>query len=437
MVTETVNREDLLRSMQVHDLLAPEVFREFVLFACRCLTPPQGVPFAENTAPNVHLPIVAEAYYRATADAPFFLEHPEIGSEIEELLRRLLALRAPSRWLFPAEEVSDGHTLKDYDFCTNLQIWRAFGAAARVLGEVYGQHELAEEYAHMAELVRQDVLETMTVAGIFGPQFAAATDLQSTICFMDGEDDLGALAPYWGFCEFTDQRWRNYCRHGFSEHNPIYHSDTGGLIWIDDPNIGHTIGTPTAPSFAARLAAAVTRDEAAQEMRRVRSLADIDTTFYWYPVSQRVPGGLCHSLWMTGSASRVILSHYLGLDVDVPTHQLAFKPWSPWHSFTWQDAHLGTARFSLQHIRGNAAHTSLVTNHNDEAWGVTLGFYLPAGSTCREIVIDSKPFEGQVRSKEHVGETLIWIETTVDTGESLRVTARLDSAAGMPDRAGN
>jgi len=430
MVSETVNREDLFRGMQVHHLLAPRVFKDFVWFSCQYLTAPPGVPFAENTAPNVHLPIVAESYYRATADTAFFLQHPEIGQVIEDLLQRLLAFRAPSRWLFPAEEVSDGHTLREYDFCTNLQIWRAFLAAARVMGEVYGKRGLARQYEEIGELVRQDVLETMTVDGVFGPQFAAATDLQTTICFMDGEDDLGALAPYLGFCEFSDLRWRNYCRHGFSEHNPIYDHETGGLIWIDDPNIGHTIGTPTAPSFASRLAAAVTRDEAAEEMRRVRSLADVDTTFYWYPVSQRVPGGLCHSLWMTGSASRVILSHYLGLDADVPTRWLVFKPWSPWHSFRWEEAHLGTACFSFNHVRGTVAHTSVVANHNDEPWNVTLGFYIPMDKECHEIVINGEVFTGEVERKEHFGETLITIGVSVEAGQSVRATARIDKSMG-------
>ena len=248
---------------------------------------------------------------------------------------------------------------------------------------------------------------------------------------MDGEDDVGALAPYLGFCEFSDLRWRNYCRHGLSKHNPVYDSETGGLIWIDDPNIGHTIGTPTAPSFAARLAAAVTRDEAAEEMRRVRSLADVDTTFYWYPVSQRVPGGLCHSLWMTGSSCRVMLSHYLGLDVDVPTHWLVFKPWSPWHSFRWEEAHLGSACFSLDHVRGAVAHTSVVVNHNDEPWRVTLGFYIPAGRECYEIVVNGHVFQGEVERKEHFGETLIMVGVSVDAGQCLRATARINRS--MPD----
>jgi hypothetical protein len=430
MVTETVNREDLFRGMQVHSLLAPEVFRRFVVFSCRSLAPPPGVPFTENTAPNVHLPIVAEAYYRATADQAFFLEHPEIGRTIEDLLQRLLAYRGPSRWLFPAEEVSDGHPLKEYDFCTNVQIWRAFTAAARVVGDVYGKHSLAEQYERIADLVRADVLDTMTVDGVFGPQFAAATDLRDTICFMDGEDDVGALAPYFGFCEFSDVRWRNYCRYGFSEHNPIYDPETGGLVWIDDPNIGHTIGTPAAPSFASRLAAAVTRDEAAEEMRRVRSLADIDTTFYWYPVSRRVPGGLCHSLWMTGSASRVILSHYLGLDVDVPARRLTFKPWSPWHSFKWERAQLGAACFSLDHVRGTTAHASMVANHNDEPWWVTLGFYVPPGRECDAIIINEQLFQGEMEEHEHFEEKLIIVRAIVGAGQSLRATARLRRSVG-------
>jgi len=432
MVSETVNREDLFRGMQVHPLLAPEVFREFVTFTHAWLTPPDGVPFTENTAPNVQLPIVSEAYFRATGDVAFFLARPEIGQAIEELLKRLLGHRAPTRWLFPAEEVSDGHTLKEYDFCTNIQVWRAFRAASRMMDEMYGRHSLARQYEEMAKRVRQDVLETMTVDGVFGPQFAAATDLHSTICFMDGEDDLSALAPYLGFCEFSDVRWRNTCRRGFSEHNPIYDPRSGGLRWIDDPNIGHTIGTATAPSFASRLAAAVTRAEAAEEMRRIRSLADIDTTFYWYPVSQRVPGGLCHSLWMTGSASRVILGHYLGLDLDVPARRLTFRPWSPWHGFRWPQARLGTACFSLQHIRGAAAHTSVISNHNDEVWELALGFYVPAGSECEQLLIDGRPFAGRIARSEHHEETLITFETAVEPGGSLRATAQMGRSFRQP-----
>jgi hypothetical protein len=433
MLWQTVNREDAFRCLWVHPWFAPDLFRAFVLYACRYLTPPPAIPFEENTAPNVHLAILAELYYRATGDTAFFSQHPEIHDTIEALMSKLFELRDPNYWLFPAEEVSDGHTLKTYDFCTHIQIWRALRAAARLMREILSQPGLADHYDEAATQVRSDVLATMTTEGVFGPQFAAATDLENTICYIDGEDNIGTLAPYLGFCDATDPRWHNYCRQGLSVHNPIYDQETGGLCWVDDPNIGHTIGRPTAPSFASRMAAATRLTEARQEMRRIQRLSDIETTFYWYPSFERPRGGLGTSMWMTGSASWLLLTHYLGIDLDTPKRHIVFKPWSPWHRFSWNKVRLGWNRFSFYHVRGDAAHTSTLTNLNDTSWNATFGFYIPEGQRCKAFLLDGDRYGGDVHKRGFPDAQLQMLSVPIPPHTSVTVTAILHWGYSSPD----
>src|SRR5450759_2393578 len=141
------------------------------------MIPPPGVPFVENMQPNIALPILAEMYYRATGDRAFFQQHPEIKQCIDAIISELLKLKDPNNWLFLGEEVSDGHTVNQYDFINNLQVWRAFRAVSQLLAEVFDSPNEAQNYMRIAELVRQDVFSKMTVEGEFGEQFAAGTDL--------------------------------------------------------------------------------------------------------------------------------------------------------------------------------------------------------------------------------------------------------------------
>ena len=428
MLQDTVQEADIVHGMQVHHLMNPDLFKEFVLFYYRYLVPPPAVPFILNTQAAVAPPILAEMYFRATNDIDFFVDHPEIGEQTKVLLDELLKWRAPDHWLFPAEEVSDGHPITEYDLCTNIRIWEAFRAAARIMGEVYDQPGLGAQYSAMAQRVRTDILETMVVDGVFGPQFAAGTDLPGTVCFLDGEDNLGAMAPYLGFCDFTDERWRNYARHALSSHNVTYEPITGGQRWYDDPNVGHYWIPLTAPSFAAAVQLAMTRDEACEALGNIRWLADVDTSFYWWPLPHQIRpdvGLICHSLWMTGGVSTVILQHYLGIDLDVPERQLTFKPWLLWHGYSWEDVTLGRGRFSFRHIRGERAHSSIVTNLNGAPWTVVFGFYVPPGKRCDELRINGEVYSGEVTKGTFHRERLLTIQSNVDPGKTAKVTAVL------------
>jgi hypothetical protein len=268
----------------------------------------------------------------------------------------------------------------------------------------------------------------MIVKGEFGTQFAAGMDFDRPICFIDGEDNFGAMAPFFGFCDFDDPRWQNYCRQGLSLANPIFEPQTGGLIWLDDPNIGHFLRAATAPSFSSRLAAALDRRQARREMLRIHRLGDVDTTFFWYPTYDRPHSELCHSLWMTASTSRILLSHYLGLDIDAPHHRLAFKPWCPWHEFTWKDFAYGAGRFSVGHIRGEVAHSSCVTNHTDGSWNTTFGFYIPGNQRITAILVNQLPYKERVEKRPFLGETLVTLQIPILPQDKVNVTVQLGAA---------
>jgi hypothetical protein len=426
-VQDTVQEADIFHGMSVHHWLNPELFRKFILFYCQYLYPPPSVPVIHNTQASVAPPILAEMYYRATGDKTFFRQHPEVGGLIEQLFVDLMKFKDPQRWLFPAEEVSDGHPLNKYDFPTNLRMWQAFRGAARIMGEVYDRPGLAAFYADAAERVRNDIFATMTGEGVFGPQFAAGTDLPETTFFFDGEENIGVKAPYLGFCDFTDVRWRNYCRQGLSEFNVTYEPVTSGQRWWDDPNMGHTWIPITSPCFAANIEAAVTRDEARRAMRQAKWLSDVDTSFYWWPFPHRVRsrlGLICHSLWMTSGVANTILTHYLGVNLDVPRRELDFRPWLPWRRFAWDHALLGATDFSYHHLRGQTAHTSTVTNHTADDYRGRFGFFIPPGRQCGAVVIDGLVC-AEVTCQPFYEETFVSVPVRLPAGRTVKVSAQL------------
>ncbi|NLG25752.1 MAG: hypothetical protein GX558_10380, partial [Clostridiales bacterium] len=122
--SDTVNREDALRGLHWMPLFQPALCREWVLFVMAYLTPSERIPFDENLAANLGLLFAAGTYFQASGDAAFFERHPEVGASMEALLRRLAEVRADGPCLFRSYEVSDGHTLMDYDFCTQARLYR-------------------------------------------------------------------------------------------------------------------------------------------------------------------------------------------------------------------------------------------------------------------------------------------------------------------------
>jgi hypothetical protein len=426
---DTIQEADIFHGMQVHHWVNPELFKKFILFFFDYLTPPPAVKFNLNTQPGVEPAILLEMYYKATNDKNFFFEHPELCAMTQRIFERLMPYKAPDRWLFLAEEVSDGHPVTRYDLCTNIRIWQAYQAAGRVMSEVYGEVATGNKYIEIAKAVRKDIFETMTMQGPFGLQFAAGTNLPGEFMFFDGEDNVVTLAPYYGFCEFTEERWRNYCKTSFSPYNPTYDPGTGGQAWYDDPNIGEFSIPVTSPWAAARVQSAVTRKEALEEFRRIEWLADVDTSFYWWPLPNQVRTNnalVGHSLWMSGGVGTVILTHYLGINLDVPTQKLIFKPWLPWRKYSWDKVRLGNARFSYQHIRGSTAHTSIIKNNNEVPWQISFGFYIPKDTQCRDILINGSVYKGQLCKSPFYEDVYIELEPiNILPGETVKATVYL------------
>ena len=426
---DLIQEADIFHGMQIHNWVNPGLFKEFILFFYKYLTPPPAVKISLNTQPAVEAVILLEMYYRSTGDKSFFYDHQELCGQTQRIFERLLPYKAHDRWLFPAEEVSDGHPITKYDFCTNIRIWQAFKSAARVMREVYDQAGLGKLYAEIAEKIRSDIYDTMTANGPYGAQFAAGTNLPGTVLFFDGEDNLGALAPYIGFCDFTDPLWRNYCRTSLSSHNATFEPVTGGQSWFDDPNIGEAWVPITSPWAAANIGSAMTKDEVFEELRRVERLCDVDTSFYWWPMPGQVRTRyylVGHSLWMSGGVSTVILNHYLGINIDVPTKQLKFKPWLPWREYRWDGARLGKAQFNFWHLPGKSAHSSEITNHNQEAWDITFGFYIPNMKECRSIKINGIEYNGSIHQCPFYESVYLEIDPQpISPGETLKVTAVL------------
>ncbi|NLG24732.1 MAG: hypothetical protein GX558_05205, partial [Clostridiales bacterium] len=300
--------------------------------------------------------------------------------------------------------------------------------AAPVFDRALHSPALAERARETARRIREDTRKYLACDGPFGPQFAAATDLKRFALFIDGEDSEGALAPYFGFCSPDDPLWRNYLRHGLSPMNPIYEPETGGLVWLDDPNIGHSCtAAATSPSLSARLAGCTTREEALDELSRIRSLSDWDANLYWWISPGQRRDRVCGSMWAHSCIAGLMLTEYLGLVPDAPGRKLTFAPWCPWPRFEWRNLSLGAFEIDVAFERDERAARLSLANRGEWPIAVRFGFYAPENARW-SLLADGRQ-QAQATECELIrGERRIWVEAEVAAGETSAWTLRLAGA---------
>lgn len=325
--------------------------------------------------------VLAGSYYASTGDREFFLSHPEVLSRSAEILDAVLASRREDVFLFPSFYVSDGEARGDYHTGSNISVWCAFRSLARLADEVYRRPDLAIVWRAYADRLHQAILDNCVVQEKEGPRFVeGAMQDHTKIMGHDGEESDVTLAPFYGFCEADDERYLNAARMAVSPPNPYLIPELEGIWWYAHGRWS----SATFPGWITALAASFTEEELQHHLERIRTLTDADGSFWWWPyrhdsnLDSRHPlRGSSKCGWAAGTYTCFFLRHVLGLLVDVPSRRLAFRPFTPWREFRWEQCRIGSVEFDCGFLHKDGTCRMHIRNRWKEPLEVMLEMILP------------------------------------------------------------
>jgi len=302
---------------------------------------------------SVAAPLLAGIYYDRTGDAALFREHPQWKSEWMRLMDKVLASRCdPEVWLFPTRFISDGPVSGDFHTGSNVCVWRALVALARLLAEPWNDPKGARRYATAAENVRAAVLDKCVIDGPFGKQFIEATwrDGRSPKMESDGEESDTTLMPFYGFLAQDDPAYVNYMRFSLSTNNVKYTPALNCLAWEESV-------PSTAPGYNKGLCAGINRESLFGErgfFTTLRAVTDADGSVWWWSYGdakhlqlQRAYWGIGKSGWAAGVTATVIPSRFIGARYDASRREFRFAPMAALGDFAWANFPQGKERFSV------------------------------------------------------------------------------------------
>jgi len=368
---------------------------------------PHAEPVTHSLGNSLAPLILAGAYYQMTADQSFFHEHPEILTTGRQLLQKVLDSRRQHPFLFPSMYISDGDARGDFHTGTNVQAWYAFHSMARLARDVYQDAQSADHWSLIASKIKDDLVSHCIGTGPLGMQYwEGATYDQTFIVGHCGESSDATLMPFYGFCEADDPALLAHSRLGLSPQNPYYAAAIDGIWWYD----GDAGWQPaTFPGWTTGLVGASNETELRERLEHIRRLADVDGSIWWWPYKygatdprqvERMPiPGKC--AW----ASAVYLCHFinnvLGLRVDMPERQIAFRPFSPWNRFTWEQCRLGRAVFDVTYERVSGRISAKLINRNAVPFEALFELTLPEGASAPRCKVNSQATDRFKMSKRY------------------------------------
>lgn len=150
-------------------------------------------------------PIIAlEAYVDKTNDRSILQNH-DVQKGIYQILKTLESMRHPNIALYETFlQPTDDEIVYPYLTYNNVLVWRSMKALAKLYPEKYAALDLAAEevknavYAHCVFLDQQQK-----------PYFGWSVDLNGQHNIYDEPPGSLQLLPYYGFCDDTDEIWRN------------------------------------------------------------------------------------------------------------------------------------------------------------------------------------------------------------------------------------
>lgn len=213
--------------------------------------------------------------------------------------------------LYPCTWISDALALGKYHTGSNICVWKAFQSMAEICGEVFHDVKKYSHYTQKAEQLKMAIDEEMTVTvggkrqyleGIGGtgnsqkmwiweenyrkPFLDTALvflqdvveDGKINLLMHDGEESDTTLMPFYGYCDYFDDLYRNFMNFTVTE-NPTYDAEIKGIRW------GAMSGA-TFPGFISALSVAENEEEFRGKEGRLTELlrlADVDGSWWWWP----------------------------------------------------------------------------------------------------------------------------------------------------------
>lgn len=318
--------------------------------------------------------VLAGAYLRATGDVQWLQKDTRPYEYGVALFEKLERLRNGPYDLFPSLYISDGDARGDWHSGSNIVAWRALMDMAEMAQHALDDVGAAERWRQKATKLRASIVDYCVGSGPKGPQlFEGVFRDGSYVAGHDGEESDLTLASYYGFMEADDPLVVHHAQLAFSEDNPMYWSPLQAVQWWDD---GACLG-PTFPAYVHELAGVESEDDLGAVLDRLRTLADIDGSFWWWPYRpfssdpyavERGPG---KAGWAAGVFVCRLLNDVFGLRANALTRQLKVLPFCPW-SWQWYNVKIGTLQFDVNYEIGGSARRLVVGNRGDSEIAVSL-----------------------------------------------------------------
>jgi len=425
--------KDNFYAMLPMSMLEPQLCADAILYFLKWGMPPRPIgrgvkrfpeagPVTQSLGNSLSGLVLAGAYYQMTGDHSFFRAHPEILATAQQRLQEVLDSRREKPFLFPSMYVSDGDARGDFHTGSNLIVWFAFQNMARIARDVYREKHLAGEWELCAQKVKAALLEHCIGNGPLGKQFyeGATADL-TFILGHDGEESDATLMPFYGFREADDPACVNHARVGLSPINPYYAPVVEGIWWYDAGWTGSTF-----PGFTTALAGIRNEKELAERLRRIRQLADLDGSIWWWPYKHKEANlaAVVREPGKCGWAAAVYLCKFihdiLGLRLDVPHRKVSFRPFAPWPQFTWNNCRLGSTVFDVRYLHRQGEIVAEITNNNRDSFEGLIEVVLPESASHVGPKVNGLAAENLTRA-ERYGRPAVRVTSAIPSAQSLRL----------------
>jgi hypothetical protein len=343
--------------------------------------------------------LLAGAYLRATGDVDWMRR----SANLYEYGRTIFDRLSPSRWdpegLFPSVYISDGDARGDWHTGSNVLAWRALNDLADIAEHALRDETAAGAWRRQAVALRSAILEHCSGDGPLGRQlFEGGYRSGSRVAGHDGEESDLTLASFYGFLEADEPLVVRHAKSALTSENPFYWDAGGSVQWWDSGGVCYGA---TFPAFVHALAGTESEDDLAAVLGRLRTMSDVDGSFWWWPYrpfahdSRDIERGLGKCGWAAGVFVARMVSDVLGIRPNALTRTVRVRPFSPW-SFRWSDCRLGTTALDLSYERSDADRTVRVVNRSESELQVELEVVGPGQTMASSVFVNGRRrlFEG-------------------------------------------
>ena len=311
--------------------------------------------------------------FENTGKAEILKNRPEIFQKLVDIMDQVERTEDDNDCLYPCTWISDALALGKYHTGSNICVWKAFQSMAEICGEVFHDVKKYSHYTQKAEQLKMAIDEEMTVTvggkrqyleGIGGtgnsqkmwiweenyrkPFLDTALvflqdvveDGKINLLMHDGEESDTTLMPFYGYCDYFDDLYRNFMNFTVTE-NPTYDAEIKGIRW------GAMSGA-TFPGFISALSVAENEEEFRGKEGRLTELlrlADVDGSWWWWPygveshrgeVSRSNGCGKC--AWASGVFAVMYITQFLGIKHDGIRKETEVSPMKFQGKFKWENS---------------------------------------------------------------------------------------------------